>query len=135
MKRLFFLAFLSMVCLFEASSAGGEEITVSAAASLTDALAEIGKTYEAKSGNRAILNFGASSDLARQIDEGAPVDVFFSADLEKMEALEAKGLIEKESRRNLLSNHLVIIVPSDSKLTIRSPRDLLRPEVRRIGLA
>ncbi len=112
-----------------------EEIIVSAAVSLTDALKEIGKAYESKSKNRVRFNFGASPELARQIDEGAPVDLFFSADLEKMDILVKKGRIDPATRRNLLSNQLVLVVPSDSKLTVRSPKDLLRPEIKRIALA
>lgn len=112
-----------------------EEMLVSAAVSLTDALKEIGKAYESKGKNKVRFNFGASSDLARQIDEGAPVDLFFSADLEKMELLEKKGRIERGSQKNLLSNQLVIVVPRDSKLTVRSSRDLLRADVKRIALA
>lgn len=125
----FFLA------LFFTSPTRGDEILVSAAASLTDALKEIGIFYESKSKNRVRFNFGASSELARQIDEGAPADIFFSADLEKMDILEKKGRIDPATRRNLLSNQLVLVVPSDSKLAIRFAKDLLRPEIKRIALA
>src|SRR5882724_4113279 len=69
------------------------EITVFAAASLTDALKEIGASYEKQSGDKIIFSFAASSLLARQIEEGAPADVFFSADEAKMDALEKQGLI------------------------------------------
>jgi molybdate transport system substrate-binding protein len=112
-----------------------EEILVSAAASLTDALNEIGKMYQAKTKNRTTFNFGSSSELARQIDEGAPADIFFSADLAQMDRLDKKGRIEPGSRRNLLSNQLVVVLPLDSKLAVRSPRDLLKERVRRVALA
>ena len=126
------ISFLVVVLVHPPVGAG--EIIVSAAASLTDALTEIGKTYEVKSRNRVSFNFGASSNLARQIEEGAPADLFFSADLEKMENLKKQRRIEDSSWRNLLSNRLVIVVSKNSTLTIKSPRDLLRGEVKRIAL-
>jgi molybdate transport system substrate-binding protein len=115
--------------------ANAEEILVSAAASLTDVLKEIGKVYQSKTKNRTTFNFGASNDLARQIDEGAPADIFFSADLVQMDHLDQKGRIESATRKTLLSNQLVIVLPFDSKLALRSTKDLLQPEVKRIALA
>jgi molybdate transport system substrate-binding protein len=112
-----------------------EEILVSAAASLTDALKEISQAYQAKSKHTVKFNFGPSSGLARQIDEGAPADIFVSADLSQMDGLDKKGRLEPGTRKNLLSNQLVIIVPADSKLTIASPKDLLKTEIKRIALA
>jgi molybdate transport system substrate-binding protein len=96
-------------------------IHVSAAASLTDALQEIASRYS----DKVVFNFGASSILARQIEEGAPADVFISADELKMDDLQRRGLIVKKSRRSILSNALVVVVPSDSKLKITSAKDLL----------
>jgi molybdate transport system substrate-binding protein len=109
------------------------EILVSAAASLTDVLREMAPSYEAKSGDKLIFNLGASSMLARQIQEGAPSDVFFSADEEKMDALQKKGLIRKDSRKSLLSNTLVIVVANDSAIKIQSAHDLKK--ARRIAIA
>jgi molybdate transport system substrate-binding protein len=110
-----------------------EEIAVFAAASLTDALREIAKGYDAASGNHLIFNFGASSDLARQIKAGAPADVFFSADLVQMEGLEKDGLVKRADRVEVLSNTLAAIVPIASTLKIRAPRDLLT--VKHLALA
>src|SRR3954452_17229990 len=87
------------------------EVTVFAAASLTDAMQEIGAAYEQATGDKVVLNLGASSALARQIQEGAPADLFFSADEAKMNDLEKRGLLAKGTRRSLLSNTLVIVVP------------------------
>jgi molybdate transport system substrate-binding protein len=106
---------------------------VFAAASLTDALTEIQTGYEQTSKDRLVLNFGASSDLARQIRAGAPADVFFSADLPQMEGLEKEGLVRREDRVDVLSNKLVAIVPVASKLTVNAARDLLT--VKRFALA
>jgi molybdate transport system substrate-binding protein len=108
---------------------------VSAAASLTDALQEIAPAYEKAGGDTILFNFGASSTLARQIQEGAPVDLFISADEAKMNQLQVLGLIVKESRRSILSNTLVIILPSDTLLSIRSPKDLAGPDVHTIAVA
>jgi molybdate transport system substrate-binding protein len=117
------------------ANALADEILVSAAASLTDVLKEISNGYQSKSKNTVKFNFGPSSGLARQIEEGAPADVFFSADLAQMDDLDKNGRLEPGTRKNLLSNQLVIVVPSDSKLAIASPKDLLKPEVKRIALA
>jgi molybdate transport system substrate-binding protein len=73
--------------------------------------------------------------LARQIEEGAPADIFFSADLAQMEKLDRNGRLELGSRKNLLSNQLVIIVPADSRLSLSSPQDLLKNEIKKLALA
>jgi molybdate transport system substrate-binding protein len=112
-----------------------DEILVSAAASLTDVLRDMGKAYQSKSKHKLLLTLGPSNFLARQIDEGAPADVFFSADLAQMDMLEKNGRLESGTRKNLLSNQLVLIVPSDSRLAIASPKDLLKTEVKKIALA
>jgi molybdate transport system substrate-binding protein len=101
------------------------EIQVYAAASLTDALTEIGEQYQKQTGDQLIFNFAASSILARQIEEGAPADIFFSADEAKMDSLQKIKLIVPETRKSLLSNILVIVVPEDSKLKLSSAKDLL----------
>jgi molybdate transport system substrate-binding protein len=111
------------------------EINVFAAASLTDSLTEIATAYQKSSGDKIVFNFGASSMLARQIEEGAPADVFFSADEAKMDTLEKKGLIVSETRKSRLSNTLVIVVAADSTLKIAAPEDLAKPLVKHIALA
>lgn len=111
------------------------EITVFAAASLTDSLKEIATAYEKQSDVKIIFNFGASSTLARQIEEGAPVDIFFSADEAKMDGLVKKGLIDTASRKSRLGNTLVVVIPNDSMLTIQSAGDLTNASVKQIALA
>jgi molybdate transport system substrate-binding protein len=86
----------------------------------------MGKLYEQETGQKVSFNFAASSVLARQIQEGGPGDIFFSADEEKMDGLEKKGLIRKETRKSLLSNTLVIVVPIDSKAEFASAKDLVK---------
>lgn len=111
------------------------EITVFAAASLSDALGELADTYHQATGDTVRLNLGASSTLARQIEEGAPADLFFSADEAKMDALARAGLIDAATRRSLLSNALVVVVAADSALQVASPADLAAPAVRRLAVA
>jgi molybdate transport system substrate-binding protein len=101
-----------------------EEVLVFAAASLTDALKDVGRLFEAATGHSVAFNFGGSSDLARQIKAGAPADVFFSADLARMDELERAGLVRAEDRVSLLSNVLVVIVPADSRAVVKAPSDL-----------
>ena len=108
---------------------------VSAAASLSDVLREIGGAYQKQSGDTVLFNFGASSLLARQIMEDAPADLFISADELWMDRLQQRGYIVKKSRKSILSNTLVIIVPSDSTLKIASAKDLADPSIRSIAVA
>jgi len=111
------------------------DLTVFAAASLSDALKEIAQSYEPASGDKLRFNFSASSALARQIKEGAPADVFFSADQAKLDGLAKDGLIVADTRRSLLSNTLVIVVPADGGASVAASADLALPAVRRIALA
>ncbi len=110
------------------------DLYVSAAASLTDALKEIAIPYEKESGDQLLFNFAASSLLARQIQEGAPADLILSADDAKVDALEKKGLILPGTRKDILSNTLVIIVPASSATEVKSPGDLTAPAINRIAI-
>ncbi len=110
------------------------ELNVYAAASLTDAMQEIAAIYQRSTGVKISLNLGASSALARQIEEKAPADVFLSADEAKVNELEQHGLVLKGSRKSLLSNTLVIVVPAESRLKITSAQDLAGPQVKAISL-
>jgi molybdate transport system substrate-binding protein len=136
MRRKFIATILALMFLTGfVEVARTDEILVAAAASLTDVLKELSAAYQSKGKNTVNFNFGPSSTLARQIEEGAPADMFFSADLVQMDDLDKNGRLEPGTQKNLLSNQLVIVVPSDSKLAIASPKDLLKPEVKRIALA
>ena len=119
MKRLFYVACCcAMLSLHVAHSARAAEITVFGAASLTDALQEIGKRYETRSGDRVRFSFAASSTLARQIEAGANANLFVSADEQWMDYLAERKLIVATSRVDLLGNRLVLIVPADSRVTV-----------------
>ena len=98
----------------EPAAAQGAGPTVFAAASLKTALDEIGLAYTAASGKKASVSYAAASALAKQIEQGAPADVFVSADLDWMDFLETKGLIRAGTRVNLVSNTLVLIAPAGS---------------------
>ncbi len=112
-----------------------QELLVSAAASLTNAMREVGKQFEeANPGVKVILNFAASGALMQQIAKGAPVDVFASADQKTMDQAKEKNLLIDETRKNFVSNGLVLIVPKDSKLGLRNVKDLAGPKVARISL-
>ena len=133
MTRLRFLLLGGFALI--ASTSMAANLRVSAASSLTDALHDIAKIYERDAHDTLLFDFGASSTLARQIAEGAPSDVFFSADELKMDQLQQRGYIVKSSRRSILSNTLVIIVPSDSNLQIKSPADLADNAISNIAVA
>jgi len=135
MRNSFSVPALIIILTLIHGAALADEILVSAAASLTDVLKEIGSGYQSKSKHTVKFNFGPSNGLARQIEEGAPADIFISADLQQMDTLDKNGRLEPGTRKNLLSNRLVIIVPSDSKVAISSPKDLLQGAVNKIALA
>jgi molybdate transport system substrate-binding protein len=127
-------AFLFVFSLFITARLFAAELTVHAAASLTDAMKEIGAAYEKESGDKLQFNFGASSTLARQIEEGAPADIFLSADEAKMDGLQKKRLLLAGTRRSFLSNLLVIVVAADASVVPKSASDLAKAEYKKIAL-
>lgn len=113
------------------------ELTVSAAASLQDAMKAIKPLYETAYPDREIIyNFASSGSLQRQIEQGAPVDVFISAAIDKMDALEEKDLIITETRRDLLKNQMVLVTEKGNKtnLKITDFKDLNTDQVNLIAL-
>jgi molybdate transport system substrate-binding protein len=115
-------------------AADQQEIIVSAAISLKNAFEEIGKLFEGKyKGVKVSFNFGASGDLVRQIEGGAPVDVFASAAQKDMDEAEKKGLIVPDSRVNFAGNSIVLIIPADSKIRIQTFQDLGLNQVGKIA--
>ncbi|WP_424991799.1 molybdate ABC transporter substrate-binding protein [Paenibacillus turpanensis] len=120
-----------------AEAAAGEtvELTISAAASVTDALLEIEKAYESKNQRIQLnLNFGASGALQQQMEQGAPVDVFLSAAPKNMKALVDKQLIDPKNQAALLTNELVVITPADAKTAIRDLTELTKAEWKRVAI-
>jgi len=111
-------ATLALGVLAFARIAAADTVTVFAAASLKDALDENAKAYQARSGDRIVVSYAASSALAKQIEAGAPADLFISADLDWMDYVEQRRLIKTGTRQNLLRNRLVLIAPADSKASV-----------------
>jgi molybdate transport system substrate-binding protein len=115
--------------------ASSKNINVSAAASLTDVIKEINKVYiQGKADMTVTPNFASSGTLQTQIENGAPVDVFISAAASQMDNLQKKDLILTETRRNLLYNKVVLIVPIDSTLALTSFKDLATDQVKKIAI-
>ncbi|SFL34390.1 molybdate transport system substrate-binding protein [Paenibacillus sp. 1_12] len=111
------------------------ELTISAAASLTDALKEIQTVYQTKATSTKLnFNFGASGALQQQIEQGAPADLFLSAATKNMKTLVDNQLIDAGKQKNLLTNELVVVVPVDSKVSIGSEADLSKPEVLHVAI-
>ncbi|HET6757384.1 MAG TPA: molybdate ABC transporter substrate-binding protein [Burkholderiales bacterium] len=139
MRRVAVAALVSLSLISTGSSAAeAQKILVFAAASLRDALDEIALGYEQQSNVKVLLSYAASSALAKQIESGAPADIFVSADLDWMNYLDKKKLIDAKSRVNLVGNRLVLISGADAKLQptigVNVPMiDLLRSE--RIAIA
>ncbi|HWK11619.1 MAG TPA: molybdate ABC transporter substrate-binding protein [Vicinamibacterales bacterium] len=109
-------------------------ITVSAAVSLSEALTVAAREYAQAGGGTIRFNFGASNVLARQIVDGAPVDVFMSADEQQMDVVDAAGLVKGGSRVDVLSNQLAVVVPSDRNRPLGGIRALTDPAFRRIAI-
>jgi molybdate transport system substrate-binding protein len=111
------------------------EILVSAAASLQDSIKEVIAEYnKANPRIKISFNFGSSGALQQQIEQGAPVDIFISAGNKQITALLDKQLIERSSKVSLLSNSMVVIVPTDSKLALPSITELSKPDFAKIAI-
>ncbi|HEV2331101.1 MAG TPA: molybdate ABC transporter substrate-binding protein [Verrucomicrobiae bacterium] len=131
-----FFQIVAMTCIVAATvTARAADVTVFAAASLTDSLKQIATDYQKQTGHGVTFNFEASSILARQIEEGAPADIFFSADETQMDRLAERGLIDTATRTDRLGNTLVVVAPKGSDLQIHSAADLAADGVKQIALA
>ena len=134
-SRLFLGRLAVLVAAMACLPAHAADLTVSAAASLSNAFRELGPVFEAQNaGTMVVFNFAASDALLAQIAKGAPADVFAVADQESMDRADAQKLLAAGSRRNFVSNSLVLITPADSKLALGSLVDLQKPEIKRITL-
>jgi molybdate transport system substrate-binding protein len=123
----------SLLLSLAAMPALAEKALVFAAASTTNALQELAPAFTRATGHEVEFAFGASSDLARQAVAGAPADAFLSADAVRMDTLDKAGLVQPGTRVDLLSNRLVVVVPSDVKGRLVGPEDL--KGVKRLALA
>jgi len=123
-----------LVCFFLCHHTSAADLRVSAASSLCDALDEIAGKYQEKTGNRVRLNYAASGTLARQIEHGAPTDVFISANEEPMQQLAERGLIDESTQSNLLSNSLILAVPKGNPAGVQTWYDLQDDKVKRVAI-
>jgi molybdate transport system substrate-binding protein len=123
MKKIFRPGMALWLLLFSLPSLAAQTdnppLIVFAAASLTNALQEVGDGFTKDSSVPVKFSFAASSALARQIENGAPADVFFSADLEWMDYLQTRKLIQVATRHDVLGNQLVLVAPADSKIVLK----------------
>jgi molybdate transport system substrate-binding protein len=128
------LGFVVVAAVAVAAHAG--DLTVSAAASLTNAFKELGPLFEAAHpGTKVLFNFGASGALLQQIAKGgAPVDVFVSADEETMDLAQRQGVIRAAQRRDVVSNTLVVIVPASTAMAPKTVADLAQASYQRIAI-
>lgn len=127
------ILFLLLASCSRPTSTVAPSLTISAAASLKDAMAEIQQLYTQQHPVTIINNFGASGSLQQQIEQGAPVDIFICAAATQMDALQQKGLIITDTRKNILSNQVVLISPNNSQI-VSNFKDLTSARVQKIAL-
>ena len=111
------------------------EIIVAAAANLTEAAGDIGRRFTEKTGVRLIFSFGATADLAKQIENGAPFDVYVAADVTHVDRLQQQGLLTSDSRAVYARGRLVVWVPAGSKFRVQRVEDITAKEFERITIA
>ena len=126
LRKLVGACLLVLACVLSAPAHAADDqkqdILVFAAVSLTNVLDEIGAAYTQQTRQTVKFSYAASSALARQLEAGARADVFFSADLEWMDYVQARGLIDRTTRRNVLENRLALVAPADSKIELKIAR-------------
>jgi molybdate transport system substrate-binding protein len=127
------LGTIAVAVLGSAPAARAQEVTLSVAISMKDAVEELGRLFaRRRPGVQLRYNFGSSGELQKQIEAGAPIDLFVSAAQRQMDELDQKGLIVKDTRRVFARNVLTVIKPADSGLDLSKPQDLAESRVGRI---
>jgi molybdate transport system substrate-binding protein len=119
MRKPWLVALCLAVQIVLAPAASAKDVVVFAAASLKNALDEASAAYQGETGTPVLISYAASPTLARQIENGAPADLFISADLDWMDYLQRRNLIKAETRVALLGNRIVLIAPADSTATVQ----------------
>lgn len=133
MRRLLWISAALTFVLLAPDSVPAQEMTLSVAISMKEAVETLGRQFtQGRPGVMLRYNFGSSGELQKQIEAGAPVDLFISAAQRQMDELEQKGLISGSTRRVFARNVLTVIKPADSRLDVSKPADLLGPRVQRI---
>ncbi|TGL97435.1 molybdate ABC transporter substrate-binding protein [Leptospira barantonii] len=133
MKRFQITVILALTFCLSPIFGEEKQLLVSAASSLTQAFGEIGKEFEKKHSIKVVFNFAASGILLQQIANGAPADVFASADQESVDKGLEKNLFDVSTRKNFVKNVLVLVVPVDSKLNLKKISDLKKETVQKIS--
>lgn len=134
MSRCFPKVFILLILI--SSNVWANEITVSAASSLTNAFRDIAEQYQTENpASKVFLNFAASGVLQQQIAHGAPVDIFASADEKTMDLLVQQQFIQNDSLQLFAKNQLVVITPIDSKIRLSDLSDLQQPAIKRIAIS
>jgi molybdate transport system substrate-binding protein len=132
---LFFMALILITALVSCNSNKKITLTISAASSLTDAIKEINNLYLKDAANLSIMtNFDGSGTLQKQIENGAPADIFISASASYMDSLQKDQLILDDTRKNILGNKIVMIVPDNSALELTGFMDLVKGSVQKIAI-
>ena len=127
---------LALAVMAATGHALAADVTVSAAASLTNAFKEIAENFEAANPeHKVLLNFAGSGELLQQIAKGAPVDVFASADQVTMDKAQEQGLLTDASRKDFVQNTVVVITPANSKLKLEKMADLQQPGLGRLAVS
>jgi molybdate transport system substrate-binding protein len=136
MKKLFILcALVSSVSCQPPTSTSNPQLIVAAAANLTDSFPEIGHRFTAKTGTRVVFSFGATADLAKQIENGAPFDVFAAADSVHVDKLAREGLLAPGMRTIYARGRLVMWLPPGNRIKVERIEDITAEEFERIAIA
>jgi len=139
MRRTVSLLLLTAIVLVMSAACGGgsgrPEVTVAAAADLQFAFSDIGALFEQQCGCKVTFMFGSSGNLAVQIENGLPADVFASANIAYVDGLREKGLILDDTQQLYAVGRIVLAVNKDSGVQVENLRDLLKPEVKRVAIA
>src|SRR5512140_50268 len=110
------------------SSAGGK-LTVAAAANLMDVFGEVGRAFQAKTGAEVIFSYGSTAQLATQIDNGAPFDLFAAADTQHVDALVASGKLTRDSQAVYALGQLALWIPEGGRAAVRDLQDLAASQI------
>lgn len=129
------ISLVLVACAAPAATSIPEALLVSAAANMMPVLEEVGARYQQETGRSVTFNFASSGQLAQQIDQGAPVDLFVSADVDYVDDLAAKGRIVPDSVQIYARGRLTLWTRADSGLTVETLQDLLKPGIQRIAIA
>jgi molybdate transport system substrate-binding protein len=137
MKKLFVFLVLLLIVGCDSSHSPNErpQLLVAAAANLTEAFGDVGQQFTMNTGIPVVFSFGATADLATQIENGAPFDVFVAADLANVDRLEKQGLLTPGSKAIYARGRLVLWLPPHSKLTIQRIEDITSKDFQRIAVA